>query len=250
MIQIDHKKFLRMKITPISDDYELFNEIGKGGFGSVFKAKDRKTNEVRAIKKINKSSLTPEEKSSLVNEFDILSSLDHPNIIKLYDIYDDQNDLYVVTELCEGGDLLRFVNSRKITEKIMRTVMVQLISAVKYMHNFKILHRDIKLENIVLVKNITHEKQKIEIKLIDFGISLNLDKVKPSTEFDPIGTLLYMSPESINGHASLSADIWSCGIALYMMCTRKLPFNFKNDTELVHRIKKGQIVRNRNFGVT
>jgi serine/threonine protein kinase len=71
--------------------------------------------------------------------------MDHPNIIKLYDIYDDESNFYVVTELCEGGNLLSFVNTLKLTEDIMRDVMVQLLSAVKYMHSFNYLHRDIKL---------------------------------------------------------------------------------------------------------
>lgn len=97
MIQIDHKRFLRMKETPIAHDYDIQQEIGKGGFGSVFRAMDKKTSEVRAVKKISKALLNDEEKSNLVNEFEILSSLDHPNIIKLYDIYSDTNHLYVVT---------------------------------------------------------------------------------------------------------------------------------------------------------
>lgn len=83
--------------------------------------------------------------------------LDHPNIIKLYDIYDNKDYFYVVTELCEGGNLLRFINKAKVTEKTIREVMIQLLSAIKYMHNLNILHRDIKLENIVLVKKY-HQK--------------------------------------------------------------------------------------------
>lgn len=102
--------------------------------------------------------------------------MDHPNIIKLYDIYDDESNFYVVTELCEGGNLLNFINSEKISENTMRNVMLQLLSAVRYMHSFKILHRDIKLENIVLVKKLINQDEKMQIKLIDFGISVNLNK--------------------------------------------------------------------------
>lgn len=112
----------------------------------------------------------------------------------MYDIYEDSKDLYVVTELCEGGDLLKFVNSTRMTERSMRNIMIQLISAVKYMHSFSILHRDIKLENIVIVKNMVGESEKINIKLIDFGISLNLNKLSSQSDEEPLGTLLYMSP--------------------------------------------------------
>ena len=127
----------------------------------------------------------------------------------------------------------------------MKNIMIQLFSAVSYMHSFRIFHRDIKLENIVLVRKVLNDKQKIEIKLIDFGISLNLQKVKNAEEMDPIGTLLYMAPETLQCKVGVAADVWSCGIALYMMAARKLPYNFKNDSELVQSIKKGRIVRNR-----
>lgn len=90
-----------------------------------------------------------------------MGKLDHPNIIKLYDIYEDKNNLFVITELCEGGDLLKFVNRTRMSDRAIRTVMVQLLSAVKYMHSFKILHRDIKLENIVLVKDVSNDTEKI-----------------------------------------------------------------------------------------
>lgn len=151
-----------------------------------------------------------------------------------------------MTELCEGGDLLHYVNANKMTEKIMKNIMIQLLSAVSYMHSFKIFHRDIKLENIVLVKKVINDKQKIEIKLIDFGISLNLQKVKNVESMDPIGTLLYMAPETLQLKVGVTADVWSCGVALYMMAARKIPYNYKNDNELVQAIKKGRIVRNRN----
>lgn len=89
--------------------------------------------------------------------------------------------------------------------------------------------------------------QKLEIKLIDFGISLDLQKVKNMEEVEPIGTLLYMAPETLQYKAGVAADVWSCGIALYMMAARKIPYNYKNDSELVQVIKKGKIVRNRNI---
>jgi calcium-dependent protein kinase len=176
MIQIDPRKFLRLKDNYITQDYDILNEIGKGGYGSVFMAMNKNSKEIRAVKKINKLALDDQSKHNLINEFEILGRLDHPNIIKLYDIYDDEQYFYVVTELCEGGNLLNFVNQNRITEKMMRDIMTQLINAVRYMHSFNILHRDIKLENIVLLKKVTNVNERIEIKLIDFGISVDLNK--------------------------------------------------------------------------
>lgn len=170
----------------------------------------------------------------------MLCRLDHPNIVKLYDIYDDDHNLYVVTELCEGGDLLRFLNNRRVSEAMMRSVMVQVLSALKYMHSFRILHRDIKLENIVLVDSV-NDGEKINVKIIDFGISLQLTSIPQEEE--PQGTLLYMSPESLNRRVTLETDVWSCGVTLYMMATHSVPYKYSSEGELMGHIRNGKINR-------
>ncbi len=151
MITIEYNQFIVMKKTPIKKDFDLLKEIGKGSYGQVFKAKENKSGELRAIKKIDKSKLDPEELNNLFNQFEILRKMDHPNIIKLYDIYQEKNNLYVVTQLCEGGSLLNLVNRYVFKEDEIRVIMVQVLSAVTYMHNHNIFHRDLKLENVVIV---------------------------------------------------------------------------------------------------
>ncbi len=107
--------------------------------------------------------------------------MDHPNIIKLYDIYEEENKLLVVTELCEGGNLLDLMKQFTLEESVIRSIMMQLLSAVCYMHNQHILHRDIKLDNVVIVGKVTKQNiNNIQIKLIDFGISMNLGKQEAS----------------------------------------------------------------------
>lgn len=181
---------------------------------------------------------------SLINEFEILKRLDHPNIIKLYDIYEDNDYLYVVTELCEGGDLLQFANRNTLTSTVTREIVTQILSAVSYMHKMNILHRDLKLENIVIVKKMqSNNFDKVEIKIIDFGISVDLAKHKYDPNEDLLGTLIYMAPESFNGKLSLTWDMWSCGMIFYMMTTKKMPYSYKNEEELVDKIMKGDFIR-------
>jgi calcium-dependent protein kinase len=120
--------------------------------------------------------------------------------------------------------------------------MRQILSAVNYMHNLQILHRDLKLENVVVVENKL-KKSQVEIKIIDFGLSVDLSKVKQFIVDEVAGSLIYMSPESLSGTLTLASDIWSCGIILYMMATKKLPYKYKNEDELISKIEKGYISR-------
>lgn len=145
-------------------------------------------------------------------------------------MYDEDDYIYVVTELCEGGNLLDHVTESKLMpETDIRDVMAQLLGAVRYLHDHNILHRDIKLENIVLIKKKTPgSTERLEIKLIDFGISLDLTKHPETTTSSPIGTLLYMSPESLNHEINLASDIYSCGIVLYIMATKRIPFIYSS----------------------
>lgn len=149
-----------------------------------------------------------------------------------------------MTELCEGGSLLGLVNEFILSEDIIRSLMTQLLSAVGYMHSRHILHRDIKLDNIVVVGKVNkHNIRDIRIKLIDFGVSLDLSKKSANSSEYLYGTLMYMPPESMHGTMSLSWDVWSCGIVAFMLCTRELPYKSHNDEELTENIKRNAIRR-------
>lgn len=104
--------------------------------------------------------------------------------------------------------------------------MRQILGAVKYMHSLKILHRDLKLENVVVVER---NSKKIDIKIIDFGLSVSLDKSVEKEDEEIAGSLIYMAPECIEGTICLANDIWSCGIILYMMVTKKIPYKYRNE---------------------
>ena len=144
----------------------LGRELGSGGYGNVFYAEHKKTETPRAIKVIEKKNIQQHE--SLINEFRLLKEMDHPSIIKLYEIYESENYLYMVVEYCEGGELFDFITTRGyLMEREAAIIMRQMVSAVAYCHVNKIIHRDLKPENFLL-----HRKNDLtSIKLIDFGLS-------------------------------------------------------------------------------
>lgn len=133
-----------MLISDVNKKYIFLQRLGQGAFGSVFVAKSKTTGEQRAIKIISKSKIIQIEQN-LLSELMILRTLDHPNILKLHEVYDNGQHYYVVTEICRGGDLLQYSkNKSTITEQYVSSLMKQLLSAVNYLHKRSIVHRDLK----------------------------------------------------------------------------------------------------------
>jgi len=153
----------------ITKEYNVLSPpLGRGAFGEVRKAIHKSTSIVRAIKIIYKESSTPNELKRISNEVDILKKLDHPNIIKVYEFFQDPRHFYIVTELCTGGELFdRIIKSHHFSEKKAAETLKQILSAIVYCHDNKIVHRDLKPENIL------YESSKADsfLKVIDFGTS-------------------------------------------------------------------------------
>lgn len=164
----------------------------------------------------------------------LLRKLDHPNIIRLYEVYENEKTIYLVTEKCEGGELFELISRKKfLTEEQTSIIMRQLLSAIAYMHDNNVCHRDLKPENILL-KN----KEDIGmIKIIDFGIS----KVFRENELEnqPRGTVMYMAPEIISGNYGKEVDNWACGVILYVLLCGRLPFYGKDVYATLKSIKHG-----------
>ena len=172
----------------IVEDLTLIKQIGKGSFGEVFITSKAGTKELFATKKVKKSMVMAEKvKKYFNNELFILKNVNHPNIVKLYDIKQTLNNFYLVFDLCNGGGLSNCLERYKkkhdgkpFPENIVQHLMKQIVSGMKYLHNKKILHRDIKLDNI-LVKFETDEDKdndnyfKATIKIIDFGFARYLE---------------------------------------------------------------------------
>lgn len=216
----------------------MSRKLGEGAFGSVYEAECKKTGDKRAVKMMKVNLMSVEDMEIFKNEVNILRQMDHINIIKIYDIFTFQNFFYVVTEYCAGGTLAEAFHKGKLKDKkIIQSIMKQIFSALYYMHHRSIVHRDMKLENLVLVEPIclpspnSLPSPNVCIKIIDFGLAVKAE----STGANPcglVGTPSYIAPEIIKGHYWFSSDVWSCGIILLLLLAGSNPFKKKkhNDT--------------------
>ena len=222
-------------------DFEALEDknIGKGGFGCVWKVRHKETKKVYAIKVINKESIIKQNLVEQTNrEIQIMYKLDHPYIIKLANHFEDDEDFCLIMQYASKGQLYSQIKRlKRLDQKQAAQYMREIISAVKYLHTRDppIIHRDIKPENVLL------DSEGI-CKLADFGWS-NFEEGNKQRE-TYCGTPEYLAPEMINksGHDE-NIDIWSLGVMLFEMLTGKTPFNFKGDrNQLYNSIKTLKIV--------
>jgi len=168
-------------------------------------------------------------------EVQLLRSIDHPHIIRIHEFYTDDKSFYLITEFCEGGDLFSIIQkASSFNERCAIRIMKQIINALLYCHLNGIVHRDVKSDNILFLKNDINSP----IKLIDFGISVKFEK---DTKLkDKTGTVLYIAPEVIEGSYDEKCDIWSCGVLMYMMLCGQPPFNGSSRKEVMMKIRSGK----------
>lgn len=232
----------KVKGAVLTDFYHVKQAIGEGSYGKVFKVKHKETGEIRACKKINIKQIKDYDKFML--EISILAKMDHPNIIKLYEFYDDPDNRYLnlVMEECTGGELFdkiieKLTNDTIFTEKEAAKIFKQVMSAICYCHKEGICHRDLKPENLLLA----NKKDDSPIKVIDFGLSNIFKDTKTGEETKmttKVGTAYYVSPEVLRGEYDEKCDIWSAGVILYILLCGDPPFNGPNDNAIYRAIKK------------
>ena len=223
-----------MKEDNIFDEYELKDKLGEGAYGCVYKVQQKTTNYLRAVKAIKKKNVDYDEFN---NEIEVLKAIDHPNIIKLFDCYQDKRYYYMVEEYCSGGDLFDYIQKEKyFTENKAGSIFNQLLSAVNHLHKKSIVHRDLKPENIVLIET---KNKEVFIKLIDFGTSITI-KGKNLTQ--ELGTIYYIAPEVFMNNYNEKADIWSCGIILYTMLCGHPPFCGNKENIIKSKILHSKLV--------
>ena len=219
----------------VYDNYKVLSVLGEGTFGIVEKVIHKKTNIVRALKKINKRNQITTE-TEILNEVDILKKLDHPNIVKLFEFYNSKENYYLVTEFCKEGELFDYVtNFGAFKEAQAAYIIYQLLSAVYFCHSSKILHRDLKPENIIIESS--KKNNFLNVKVIDFGTAKMFEKNK--SEKRQIGSSYYMAPEVLNKNYTEKCDLWSVGVILYILLTKLPPFGGKTDEIIYSKIKKG-----------
>ena len=241
-MNLSRKSFLKILNIDVKNHYEILKKLGEGSYGKTYKVKNKDSSDIRAMKQMDKGKIP--DMNLFKNEINIMSILDHPNIIKLYEIFEDEKYFYLIIEYCEGGELLHRIRERNekgnpFKEKEIAEIFKEIISAISYCHDNNVVHRDLKLENILFL----NKNENSEIKIIDFGVSTILEKKENKIKRlnSKIGTVYYMSPEILKGSYTELCDIWACGVILYIMVFGYPPFNGNNDKEIYESIKKGKI---------
>ena len=214
------------------DKYEVKQKIGKGKFGLVKFGINKETKQQVAIKIMAKKNMDKSDLELAKVEIDILKIGQHPNIIKLYDIYENENYIYIIMEYCSGGDLLSYFEhyEYELKETKVCEIIHKLSMAIYYLHSYGIVHRDLKPENI-LMTDLTPEA---DIRLLDFGLSKIVGNEEKCTE--PYGTLSFVAPEVLQGKPyDKSVDLWSIGIITFLLLCGYLPFDDKHSEREIAR---------------
>jgi calcium-dependent protein kinase len=217
---------IKIKREIVTESYVILQTLGKGSYGSVKKVRHKNLGDIRAMKIVNKVRRT------LSKEIEILRKISHPNIINIYEIFEDRKKYYIITEFCEGGELFEQITKKGFYNELEAAKIIkQILQAVNYLHQLNIVHRDIKPENIMLLSH-THN---LDLKLIDFGTAVDVPKGKRLKKF--IGTSYYIAPEVIMEDYDFKCDVWSCGIILYILLCGIPPFNGNSNKQIYNNIR-------------
>ena len=234
-MKIVKSDFIQQNNGSFKEHYQIGQMLGQGAFGEVRKCLHRDTKATRAVKLIKKESMSSEEEQSFKHEISILKKLDHPNILKLYEVFEDDKRYYLVTEMCKGGELFdEIVLKVQFSEKEAATIIQQILQAVAYCHELGIVHRDLKPENALIDKEMNNT-----LKIIDFGTAIKFERGKELLNTTH-GTSYYIAPEVLSKSYDEKCDVWSIGVIFYILLSGKPPFDGENDEEIIERVKLGK----------
>ncbi|CAA9987967.1 calcium-dependent protein kinase 3, putative [Plasmodium knowlesi strain H] len=219
----------------MQDFYTLSEEpLGKGTYGSVYKATDKLLKIHRAVKVVSKKKLKNVHRFR--QEIDIMKNLDHPNVIKLLETFEDSKQIYLVMELCTGGELFdRIVKKGPFSEMYTSFIMKQIFSVLNYLHIRNICHRDVKPENFLFFD----KSPESLIKVIDFGLASYFTDTNPEMK-TKAGTPYYVAPQVLSGCYDYKCDLWSAGVLFYILLCGYPPFYGESDHEILIRVKSGK----------
>ena len=232
----------------IHNNYILKNIIGKGYFSTVklaFKKNDENGTKY-AIKIIHKSKVDENLHNDFLNELMILESLDHPNVIKLLEVYEDDLNYYLVMENLSGGDIFqRIEQTKNINERFIAEILYKVISAINYCHSIGVCHRDIKPENILF----SDKSVNSDVKIIDFGLSKRYHSQHDELMHSFLGTPYFVAPEVIRREYDNNCDMWSIGATAFMLFTGYPPFpDTKREVVLNKILKENPIFNSKIWG--
>ena len=250
-MEISYDELLQINQSIFNNRYKEICLLGKGSFGKVIKSLDLKLNKEVAIKIINKYN-NEQQYDLFREEIKILKTINHPNIVKLYDYYETNKNIYIIMEYIKGGTLKQYLEKYKIiNESKVKEIIFYLLNAIEHLHKNFIIHRDIKLDNIML----ENENNLSSLKIIDFGLSIsfnnNCDNNDNTNNF--CGTILYLSPELLNknnvykNYNNKERDIWAVGIIMYQLLYNKHPFHNKGESFKIFKKNLKNYVVNKNI---
>ena len=241
----DEEKLLNFKslldanlnVRNVDDDYVITSEVGRGKFGVVKIARAKKNDKKYAVKIINKFDKSTTEEDYKIFQWEksiflFLKQNPHPNIVKAIDLYENEEYIYFISELIQGGDLKTFVKNGKMDSQNLVSFSFQIINGIFFLHNNGIMHRDIKHTNVLVSRAKNGDNI---IKIIDFGLSRVIGKNEMDNS--PYGSLSFKAPEIIKGeNYNFKVDVWSAGITIFFITFHDVPFNDKNRQKLKEKI--------------
>ena len=242
------------------DDLILTKSLGKGSFGEVFLTQKKNSNEFYAAKRLDRAfSEKPENLKRLTKEITILKAISHPNIVKLIELKKTKSHIYIVTEYCNGGGLSdclkKYITAhhRPFPEEVVQYIMKQVLEALSFLHSKKIVHRDLKLDNILVTFSNEEDKKSLNmmkaiVKIIDFGFATILRSANANLTYTVLGTPTNMEPHLLKNMETRTrnqqgydekADIWSLGTLCYEMLVGRMTFAGKTMEELYRKVEDG-----------
>ena len=254
LFTIDREHFFRWKEHPCKvflqcDFHAKFHTIkmiGKGSFARVYLVQNKENQKKFAVKAFSKEYLLSQGKGkeSLINEVEVMQKLKHEFVMNLQEVHESKNSIYLVLELLEGGELLNYISHQKnLTIRDCHRIMFCILSALEYMNSKKIMHRDLKPDNMILKKKSS--LHKCTLKLVDFGLATvhDIDEYL----YKRCGTPGFVAPEVINApnnqniHYTPKCDVFSAGVIFYILLTERSPFDGKSFREILQKNKKCKI---------
>ena len=214
-----------------SERYEIIEQLGSGGFGSVFRAMDTTLQREVAVKRLDRVDNSDSVRQQLLAEARVLASIQHPNIVSIYDVHSNDDADEIIMELISGVNLSTFVKKHLLIGFDFKNVALQILDAMHSAHNAGVLHCDLKPENIML--SITAEGH-YEVKIYDFGMSVSVDHSKAIENSKLTGSIYMMAPELFNGSPpTKQSDIYALGCIFYYILTGAYPFNGDNSVQVM-----------------
>ncbi|GAW80720.1 calcium-dependent protein kinase 3 [Plasmodium gonderi] len=233
--KFSRKGFILSFTGNLEDFYNLSEEpLGRGTYGCVYKATDKLLKIQRAVKVVSKKKL--KNIPRFRQEIDIMKNLDHPNVVKLLETFEDNKQIYLVMELCTGGELFeKIVKKGSFSELYTSFIMKQTFSVLNYLHIRNICHRDIKPENFLFYD----KSPESLIKMIDFGLASYFSDVNSGMK-TKAGTPYYVAPQVLSGSYDYKCDLWSAGVLFYILLCGYPPFYGESDHEILSMVKSGK----------